>query len=69
MPFYEYRCPKCEERFDLMRSLADRDLPATCPSCGQDGAKREFARIQATSSRSSGGGATQTPPCGRTGFS
>lgn len=68
MPFYEYRCTKCDERFDLLRPLADRDLPATCPACGHSGAKRELARIQATGSRT-GSSASATPPCGRSGFS
>ena len=34
MPIYEYRCKKCEQQFELMRRLNDRDNAATCPKCG-----------------------------------
>jgi putative FmdB family regulatory protein len=33
MPLYDYRCPNCECRFELFRSIADSDLPETC-CCG-----------------------------------
>ncbi len=45
MPFYDYRCPACGERFDMMRPLADRDAPVRCPSCGSGEATREFPKI------------------------
>ena len=34
MPIYEYRCKKCEQRFELMRRLADRTKRAKCEHCG-----------------------------------
>lgn len=34
MPIYEYRCKKCDQRFELMRRLGDRDNAAACPECG-----------------------------------
>ena len=61
MPLYEYRCPKCEELFEIFRSLSDRDAPASCPACGFESARREFARVQAVVRATSGGG------CGRAG--
>jgi putative FmdB family regulatory protein len=33
MPIYEYRCRKCDQRFELMRRLAARDDAAPCPHC------------------------------------
>jgi putative FmdB family regulatory protein len=33
MPTYDYSCSPCGG-FDALRSLADRDLPARCPTCG-----------------------------------
>ncbi|MEX2229179.1 MAG: zinc ribbon domain-containing protein [Dehalococcoidia bacterium] len=33
MPIYEFRCKKCEKRFELRRRLGDRDNAATCPEC------------------------------------
>lgn len=32
MPYYDYECASCG-RFELRRSLAQRDTPATCPRC------------------------------------
>ncbi|HEX9767266.1 MAG TPA: zinc ribbon domain-containing protein [Nitriliruptorales bacterium] len=32
MPVYEYRCPTCHDRFELLRSFSQADQPAICPS-------------------------------------
>jgi putative FmdB family regulatory protein len=32
MAFYDYTCPACGD-FSLWRKLAERDLPAACPTC------------------------------------
>ncbi len=42
MPIYEYRCTKCDARFELRRGLAARDEPAPCPQCKS----RATSRIQ-----------------------
>ena len=42
MPIYEYRCKKCDTRFELMRRLAQRDKAATCSNCGS----RATARVE-----------------------
>lgn len=34
MPVYEFHCAKCDERFEIVSSLADRDENAVCPVCG-----------------------------------
>jgi putative FmdB family regulatory protein len=57
MPFYEYSCPKCGMKFDLLRAMADRDKPTLCPGCGAAGARRELPLVQARSrSEGVGGG-------------
>jgi putative FmdB family regulatory protein len=33
MPIYEYRCDRCDERWELRRSVADRDAHSACPRC------------------------------------
>ena len=34
---YVYRCPKCKTLYELTRLVADRDNPAPCPQCEQEG--------------------------------
>jgi putative FmdB family regulatory protein len=33
VPLYEYRCQSCSATFELLRSMADRQLAAVCPRC------------------------------------
>ncbi len=33
MPIYEYRCPKCGEKFEKLRSIRDDDNDVRCPRC------------------------------------
>ena len=33
MPIYDYRCARCGNRFDLLRSVSARD-DVKCPKCG-----------------------------------
>jgi len=54
MPLYEYYCPHCERKFELLRSFSKADAPATCPECqGQD--TRRAISMFASFSRSSDG--------------
>ena len=39
MPFYSYKCPTCDERFEARRSFEEYDEPMACPA-GHEGAKR-----------------------------
>jgi len=40
MPLHEYECTKCGERFELRRSIADRDAEYKCPKCGDEQPRR-----------------------------
>lgn len=60
MPFYEYSCTKCGVKFDLMRSIADRDKPADCPECGAKKTRRELPHIM-TNARGGDSCGTCTP--------
>jgi len=31
MPFYDFRCPTCDERFEVRRPIAESDQPMPCP--------------------------------------
>lgn len=33
MPLYEYTCTTCSLKTEKLRSVAERDLPQTCPEC------------------------------------
>ena len=43
MPIYEYRCEKCQERFEEYLSTSDKPVPP-CPKCGS----AEVARLMST---------------------
>ena len=37
MPTYEYRCPTCKKRFNLILSIGEHDAKkAKCPKCGSE---------------------------------
>jgi len=33
MPMYSYHCTKCDEVYENMRSIAQRDVKLQCPVC------------------------------------
>jgi putative FmdB family regulatory protein len=33
MPIYEYICPDCKTKFELMRPISRSSEPADCPKC------------------------------------
>ena len=39
MPFYEYECPNCGYRDEVLRKISDKPLKK-CPSCGKNGLKK-----------------------------
>ncbi len=43
MPIYEYKCPECGHRFDLLQPM-DAEKKADCEKCGRE-AKRIFSRV------------------------
>ena len=59
MPYYDYDCRACGT-FELRRPLSEFALPAPCPKCGQESARKLSAPYVAGSATSS-----NTPgPCG-----
>ena len=44
MPIYEYRCEKCEERYEEYLSTSDKPAPA-CPTCGSQKVERLISKI------------------------
>jgi putative FmdB family regulatory protein len=34
MPIYEFKCKKCNERFEAIRPVGDTGRDLECPACG-----------------------------------
>lgn len=43
MPLYEYRCPACHGRFELLQALGAGAAEAICPACGGRDAERQLS--------------------------
>jgi len=54
MPLYEYNCTKCQRKFELIRSLSERDEECECPHCETTG-KMDRQSSQVSSAGRSGG--------------
>ena len=39
MPFYEYECPHCGYRDEVLQKISDKPLKK-CPNCGKNGLKK-----------------------------
>jgi putative FmdB family regulatory protein len=53
MPLYEYYCPQCETRFELLRAMSRSNGTATCPN-GHAGAQRVLSVFSAVSKGAGG---------------
>lgn len=49
MPMYEYRCTKCGEEFEMLRSFTDEDEKIECPKCGAPGPTRTLSLFASSS--------------------
>jgi putative FmdB family regulatory protein len=68
MPRYEYRCPTCDTTFELRRSMAEANDPASCPDGHPDAVR--LLSVFASVGTSSGGGSPMPagPPPGGCGM-
>ena len=65
MPLYEYRCPSCDERFEVLQRMGEGSGGLACPSCGGETLERQlstFAGLSGSSTES--GEACARPGCG-----
>jgi putative FmdB family regulatory protein len=55
MPYYEYKCTKCETVFTVMRSMAKfaRAKPVKCPACGSKHVVRIYNPVFVLTSKKS----------------
>lgn len=56
MPLYEYYCPKCVAKYELLRPMSKSDDPASCPS-GHRGGTRVLSMFAANVKGGSDGAA------------
>lgn len=59
MARYEYRCRTCDDRFELRRSMAEADAPATCQAGHTDVVR--LLSVFATVGGAAGGAASAAP--------
>ncbi len=59
MPVYEYVCPKCDIKFELLRPLSRADESALCKHCNSE--SHRVLSLFACISRSNGGEFTPAP--------
>jgi len=64
MPIFEYRCQDCGAEFDELESVANRDKPHKCPTCGSMKSERMMSLF---STGSGGGGVSGASVCGTSG--
>jgi putative FmdB family regulatory protein len=65
MPLYEYTCIKCRKKFELIRSLSERDEKCECPHCRAKGKMDRQSSLVSTAGRS--GGDSPAGSCGSAG--
>jgi len=53
MPIYEYACPDCDLKFELLRPLRQANDMASCPCC-QHTAQRKLSTFASFSKNSAG---------------
>ncbi len=75
MPLYEYRCPACQGRFEVIQHVGADAAETVCPTCGGRHVERQLSTFAvATGGASVGGGCGEGsesfgcggPQCGAT---
>lgn len=55
MPFYDLKCDKCAEEFNIMAKMSDREQKLiACPKCGSNDLSHVFKSVNIIQSRKSG---------------
>jgi putative FmdB family regulatory protein len=62
MPIYEYKCKKCGNLFEELRSFSEREDAAACPKCGHGKSVLSEGSYRINTS-SSGARDTAPTPC------
>jgi putative FmdB family regulatory protein len=69
MPLYEYRCPCCGHRFEVLQRMGQGAEGLTCPRCGAGEVEKQFSTFaSATAGGGASGEAAAAGGCGPGGF-
>ena len=63
MPLYEYYCPRCTTKFELLRSMSRSEEPARCPN-GHTSAMRTLSVFATAGGRDEAAFASGAPAAG-----
>lgn len=63
MPLYEYYCPKCASKYELLRPMGRSDEPGTCPK-GHGSSARKLSVFAAVSKGGGPAGMMDAPSGG-----
>ena len=56
MPIYEYRCAKCEYRFEALQSVGADGRDLKCPECGERAPERMLSTFASATGAPARGG-------------
>jgi putative FmdB family regulatory protein len=45
VPIYEYKCEKCDTKFEIMRGITAGDEEIKCPKCGAKDTRKLFSAV------------------------
>ena len=65
MPLYEYRCPTCAERFEVLQSVGESADAVRCPECGAARVERQLSTFAAGVAGGGSPAFTEAGGCGR----
>ena len=63
MPLYEYRCDRCDHRFEVLQRMGDDATGIDCPKCGDAKVTKQLSTFAAGGGSS--GDAFAAAGCGR----
>jgi len=64
MPIYEYKCRKCDHKFEALQKVGEDGKELKCSECGADNPTRVFSTFASVDSS-----AKPSSSCSSTGFS
>ncbi len=67
MPLYEYRCPECGHRFEVLQKMGQGAEGLFCPHCGAAKVEKQFSTFAAAAGAGASAGAA-AGSCGPGGF-